>query len=150
MALIPWFSGGDGGPGVTKIIHIIFGVLVGALIGGVIAAAFDGFPKNLPHFVLDGCIVGGWLGWIFDGSTQNGRAAVPATRLGERYFIHADYPRWLVMLFTVSLGGVVVGFLSAIYIVLGGFSAVALAGTYLIPFGLTALYYLLGAAERRT
>jgi hypothetical protein len=141
MALFPWFSGGDGGPGVTRIIHIIFGALVGALIGGVIAAAFDGFPKNLLQFALEGCIVGGWLGWLLDGSSQSDPAAVRVTRLGKRY------PAWLVRSFTLSLAGVILGFLSAIYIVLVGFSAIALAGTYLIPLGLTTLYYLLGAAE---
>jgi hypothetical protein len=158
MALFPWFSGGDGGPGLTRIIHIIFGILVGALMGGVIAAAFDEFPKNLSSFVLDGCIVGAWLGWIFDGSSQSGnakptkltsRAAGPATRLDERY-IHADYPDWLITLFAVSLGAFIVGFLSALYIAMVGFSTIALAGTYLIPLGLTALYYLLGAAEQRS
>jgi uncharacterized membrane protein len=143
MALIPWFSGG-GGPGVIRIIHIIFGSLVGALIGGIIAAVFDEPPKALSQFALDGCIIGGWLGWCFDGGSESGRAAVRVTRLGERY------PPWFVTLFTASLVGLIIGFISAIYIVLVGFSTIALAGTYLIPLGLMALYYLLGAAEQRS
>jgi hypothetical protein len=60
-----------------------------------------------------------------------------------------DPTRWLVTLFPVSAGAFVIGLLSALYIVLAGFSTIALAGAYLIPLGLTALYYLLGAAERR-
>ena len=60
-----------------------------------------------------------------------------------------DLTRWFVTLFPVSAGAFVIGLLSALYIVLAGFSTIALAGAYLIPLGLTALYYLLGAAERR-
>jgi hypothetical protein len=57
--LIPIFGGG-GGPGLTKIIYIIFG----ALIGAVFAPAFCDYPKTMVYCVLVGSVSGGVLGWL--------------------------------------------------------------------------------------
>ncbi|MGH7119517.1 MAG: hypothetical protein ACREFP_11105 [Acetobacteraceae bacterium] len=63
-------------------------------------------------------------------------------------FADVKYPRWLVATFPVSLAATVLGLFSAIYIVVAGFSITALAGSYLIPIGVTAIYFLLRSAER--
>lgn len=158
--LVPMYGGDGGGPGVAKIICMSCGSLFGA--GAVLAPAFDRFLNSLPlRVVADsplplrvvaGFVVGGFLGWLIcflaDGS-QKDNAYTLRTITKHTREAAADYPRWLVTLFPVSLGAFTIGLLSALYIMLAGFSSIALAGTYLIPLGLMALYYLLGAAERR-
>jgi hypothetical protein len=143
---IPVFFGG-GGSGVRKFIYIIFGFLVGAVVGAVIVLADDN-PKLLLIGVLSGAVDGSIVGW-FAWRIENTKPAVRANRLGVKNMLHADYSLWLVTLFPVSIGAVMIGLLSVLYIVSAGISTTALAGTYLIPFGLMVLYYLLGAAERR-
>jgi len=59
-----------------------------------------------------------------------------------------DYPTWLIRSFGLSLGAMVIGLTSLIYIVLAGISLIAVTGTYLIPVSLWAIYCLLGVAER--
>jgi hypothetical protein len=135
------------GHGVTKSAYIFCGIGVGAFGGAVWAAAINGSPVAIYFGAIAGALLGAIIGWLLGSDSQSDKANTRKASVGARP--HADYPRWLVTLFPVSLGAFMIGLLSALYIALAGFSTIALAGTYLIPLGLMALYYLLGAAERR-
>jgi hypothetical protein len=67
---------------------------------------------------------------------------------GPTDMTNAEYPTWLVRSFALSLGVLAVGLMSVLYVGIIGISSMVLAGTYLVPIGLTAAYYLLGIAER--
>lgn len=77
------------------------------------------------------------------------KIVVSETFAGANDMTGADYPTWLVRSFALSLGVLAVGLISVFYVVLAGVSSTALAGTYLIPIGLAAIYYLLGIAEKQ-
>ena len=112
---IPVFFRG-GGSGVNKFIYIIFGSLVGAVVGAVFVLVVDAPSNILPIGVLfgtfDGAIVG-WLGWLL----ENAKPAVRINNLGTKDMPRAGYPRWLVALFPVSLGALMIGLLLVVYIV---------------------------------
>jgi hypothetical protein len=59
-----------------------------------------------------------------------------------------SYPSWLVTVFPIPIVTLLAGFLAAAYAIIVGFTSVALALSYFIPLSLTALYLLLGVAER--
>lgn len=64
------------GPGATRIIYIIFGCLVGAFCGAVIAALFENFPNNLLSCVLDGSLIGGFAGWFWWDSERESTISI--------------------------------------------------------------------------
>ncbi len=150
--LIPGYSGGSP----PRVMYAIFGFLVGAVIGAVIALAVDASPQTQLISVLFCGMSGAFLCWHLSPSDANARRAIAKSQATvwtnssavANDLPHACYPLWLVISFSMSLGALAIGFLSVFYIILAGFSLTALAITYLIPFGLTALYYILGAAEQ--
>jgi hypothetical protein len=154
----PMLIPGYGGGGPPRVMYAIFGFLVGAVIGAVIVLAADASPQTQLLGVLFCGTAGAFLCWHLSPSDANARRPIGKSQVAAwtnnsaaaKDLPHACYPLWLVVSFFISLGALAIGLLSVLYIVLAGFSLTALAITYLIPFGLTALYYLLGAAEQCT
>jgi H+/Cl- antiporter ClcA len=112
---IPVLFGGDGS-GVNRFIYIIFGSLVGAVVGAVFVLVVDAPSNILPFGLLSGAFDGvivGWLGWLL----ENAKPAVRTNNLGTKDMPLAGNPRWLVALFPVSLGALVIGLLSVLYVV---------------------------------
>jgi len=138
--------------------YAIFGFLVGAGIGAVIVLVANAPQHTQVIGVLVCGVVGALFCWYLAGDDANARRPIGKSQVAAwtnnsaaaKDLPHACYPLWLVISFFISLGALATGVLSVFYIVLAGFSLTALAITYLIPFGLTALYYLLGAAEQCT
>jgi len=78
----------------------------------VVDAPSNILPFGLLSSAFDGVIVG-WLGWLL----ENAKPAVRTNNLGTKDMPLAGNPRWLVALFPVSLGALVIGLLSVLYVV---------------------------------
>jgi hypothetical protein len=92
-------------------------------------------------------------------------SSIPSTKLGPTYNVVAEYvqnevspmnqsqalnyPNWVTRSFGASILGLSIGIASLMYVVMFGFSLIALGGVYLIPISLSIAYVLLSNFDTR-